>query len=627
VTAAQWPFLAADGSLGGFVRVTSREPGLPSGSEGVYAGPLSGAPARLNCAVPSCPPAFDSSGRRLLLAHEPSPGASRISIARVDQPEKPPLPLARLPGSVQELLWDEPRGRVIALVAEPGPGTALPTSGGERPWLDDDPLVGLGRESAQRLWSVPLATGQPSLLGPGRGSVWEAALAPDGTLVCVYSAEAGEAAWYSAFVARLDPATGSLKPLYKPAWQASWVAVDRGSGRVALVEGWASDRGLLAGDVVVMSPNGRVETRYEGYQALGADVTWLAWGSHGELWFAGWRELGTAWGCLEPGGRHWYRREPGSLVGSRGHPSLAISSEGTTALGCRYDERTPHEVVVFGPDEDVRTWSPGEGTSPEMTVVDATWPSEGEEVQGILLVPSPQLVRAGNGGSLVVVAHGGPTQSYHHAFDPARANRLVEEGFSVLLANPKGSTGRGQAFARANHGDPGGAELAEVLAGATWAAGGGLVPAGRPAVMGSSYGGYLAAMAACTRGHEISAAVVHAGISDIAACRHTAKSAPFWDALVGGPPHEAPGRSLYVERSPVHVAKAPGAPTLVLHGQEDTSVPLGQAYELYGALRDLGADAELVIYPREGHGLAEPEHIADYWARVLRWLSLHRDQG
>jgi pimeloyl-ACP methyl ester carboxylesterase len=82
--------------------------------------------------------------------------------------------------------------------------------------------------------------------------------------------------------------------------------------------------------------------------------------------------------------------------------------------------------------------------------------------------------------------------------------------------------------------------------------------------MGSSYGGYLAAMAACTRGHEISAAVVHAGISDIASCRHTAKSAPFWDALVGGPPHEASARSLYVERSPVYVAKGPGAPTLVL---------------------------------------------------------------
>lgn len=627
--ALQWPFISAGGDVGGFVRVASRQPGTPAlaGSGGVFAGPLAGEPERLECLVPSCPPVLNLDGRRLLLAHEPGAGLSQLSIARLDQAARPPVPLARVPGSVQQLLWDEERDRVLALVAEPGADTASLTSGRRTPGGEQDPMVDLGTEGAQKLWSVALTTGRPALLGPARGSVWEAALAPDGTLVCVYSPEAGEAAWYSAFIGRFDPAGGSLTALYKPEWQVSWVAVDQGSGKVAFVEGWASDRGLLAGDVVVTSARGQVERRYEGQKDLGADVTWLAWDSQGGLWFAGWRDLGTAWGFVEKGGRHWHRQEPGSLVGSRWHPSLAISSNGKTALGCRYDEKSPHEVLVFGQDKDAKVWAPGEGEAPEMTVLEGAWPGKGDEIRGILLVPSPALAAAGNGGSLVVLAHGGPTLSYHHAFDPARANRLVEEGFSVLLPNPKGSTGRGQAFTRANHGDPGGAELDEVLAGAAWAAGTGLVPAGKPAIMGSSYGGYLAAVAACTRGVKISAAIVQAGISDIASCRHTANNPPFWDLLLGGPPYDPAVRHLYIERSPVYTAVAPGAPTLIIHGQGDTCVPVGQAHELFGALRDLGADTELITYPREGHQLSEPEHMADYWARVLRWLAAHKDPG
>jgi dipeptidyl aminopeptidase/acylaminoacyl peptidase len=617
---AQWPFVSADGLLGGFVRVASRQPGgATTGNEGVYAGPLTGTPARLDCPAPACPPVLDTSGRLLLLAHEAGAGWSRLSIARLDRPGRPPLPLGRLPGSVQQLLWDEERGRVIALVAEPGSDTASLTSGRHLPGPEEDPLVDLGHEGAQRLWCVPLATGRAAPLGPATGSVWEAALAPDGTLVCVYSADAGEAAWYSAFVGRFDLAGGSLVPLYKPEWQVSWATVDPTDGSVAFVEGWASDRGLLAGDVVVTAADGEVLRRYEGFGLLGADVTWLAWGKHGELWFAGWNDLGTAWGCVEKGGRHWSRREPGSLVGSRWHPALAISADGGRALACRYDEQAPHEVVVFGREDGPRVWVPGEGEAPTMTVVEGTWPGKDREVHGILLVPGT------NGGPLVVLAHGGPTLSYHHAFDPAGANRLLEEGFSVLLPNPSGSTGRGQAFTRANHGDPGGGELDEVLAGAAWAVSTGLVPAGRPAIMGSSYGGYLAAFAACTRGPAVSAAVVHAGISDIASCRHTANNAPFWDLLLGGPPHKAGTRSLCVQRSPIYAAVAPCAPTLVLHGQEDTCVPVGQAHELFGALRDLGTEAELVTYAREGHQLAEPEHMNDYWARILRWLDAHRD--
>jgi dipeptidyl aminopeptidase/acylaminoacyl peptidase len=112
-------------------------------------------------------------------------------------------------------------------------------------------------------------------------------------------------------------------------------------------------------------------------------------------------------------------------------------------------------------------------------------------------------------------------------------------------------------------------------------------------------------------------------MSDLASCRNTCNNAPFYDLLLGGPPSEAIAQRLYVERSAVYRCSGAVAPTLILHGANDSCVPVGQAHELYGALMAAGAEVEMVIYPREGHQITEPAHVADYWSRVLGWLSSH----
>jgi dipeptidyl aminopeptidase/acylaminoacyl peptidase len=68
---------------------------------------------------------------------------------------------------------------------------------------------------------------------------------------------------------------------------------------------------------------------------------------------------------------------------------------------------------------------------------------------------------------------------------------------------------------------------------------------------------------------------------------------------------------------------AASAPALILHGQQDRCVPLGQAEELYAGLREFGVAAELVSYPREGHQATEPAHVADQRERILRWLATY----
>jgi dienelactone hydrolase len=641
IAVPQWPFISSDGRAGGFVKTVSRGPGRggapPGKDEGVFVAPLTGRPQRLDCGVPSAPPVLDGQGRLLLLCHEVGE-VSRISVARLDRLGDAPVPLGDVVGSVQQLLWDEPANRVLALVAEPGADTAALTSGRRRRIRPAEPEVDEGPTGGQSVWSISLASGRAGELGPAGVSVWQMAPAPDGSLACICSSEPGEAGWYSAFVGRFDPAAGTLQRLYSPRWQVASVTVDHESGRLAVTEGWASDRGLVAGVVVVLAPDGQVERRIED---LPADVTWLQWDRLGRLFFAGWQDLGVAWGYIEPGGERRAHHERAALVGSPWSPSLAISGDGQVVLACRSDETTRTEVVTLDNEGGHEVWAAGDDGGggrerrgpgaqvgePELRVIEGAWPGAGgEEVHGILLVPSDELAAAGNDGALVVIIHGGPTIAYHHAFDPAHANRLLAEGFSVLLPNPRGSAGRGAAFAQGNFGDPGGVELEDVMAGARWAVSSGLVPPGKPAVMGSSWGGYLSAVAATSRADEISAAVVGAGISDIASCRSTCNNPPFYDIFLGGLPSDERVRKLCVERSAIYLAAAPVAPTLILHGEDDRCVPVSQAHELFNALRAVGGEVELAIYPREGHQVSEPDHLADYWARSVRWLSSHRSR-
>jgi pimeloyl-ACP methyl ester carboxylesterase len=632
----RWPFISVDGRAGGFVRSASQNPGYGSAlqgkDEGVFAGPLDRLPQRLACGVPVVPPVFDRSGRRLLLCHDLGETA-RVSVARLDRPGDAPVPLGEVTGSVQQLHWDEPSNRVLALVAEPGADTAALSSGRRGPSRKPEPEVDEGPTGGQSVWSISLTTGRAAELGPAGACVWELALAPDGSLACVCSSEPGEAGWYYSFIARFDLTTGSLRRLYSPRWQVTGVTVDQVSGRLAFAEGWASDRGLVAGVVIVLGPDGQVERRIED---LPADVTWLQWDRSGRLFFAGWHDLGVGWGYLEPGGGRRAFQEGSALVGSPWRPSLALSGDGRVAVGCRSDEATPTEVVTLGDDGSRTVWvgsdnndaagsSAPELSVPELTVTEGAWAGAGgEEVHGILLVPSGELAATGNAGALVVIIHGGPTIAYHHAFDLHHANRLLAEGFSVLLPNPRGSVGRGTAFAQANFGDPGGVELEDVMAGARWAVSSGLVPPGQPSVMGSSWGGYLSAVAATARAGDISAAVVGAGISDIASCRNTCNNPPFYDIFLGGLPSDPRVRALCLERSAVYLAVAPVAPTLILHGEDDRCVPVSQAHELFNALRAVGGEVEMAVYPREGHQVSEPDHLADYWARAVRWLSAHR---
>jgi Prolyl oligopeptidase family/Binding-prot-dependent transport system membrane comp, N-term len=237
--------------------------------------------------------------------------------------------------------------------------------------------------------------------------------------------------------------------------------------------------------------------------------------------------------------------EAASCLNSRWHPEVVPLAD-DSALTMRSTPVQPPQVVRLRRGTEPAPWTAsntGLAAARRMRVRELRWTGPGGlQIEGLLAEPATGGAAGGAGRRpLVVDIHGGPSLAWHHSWDLPWAELLTGAGYAVLMANPRGSAGRGQPFGRANLGDPAGAEFDDLLAGMAHCAAAGLADAGRVAAMGASYGGYLTAWA-IAGGTGFRCGVVIAGISDLVSCRGTANNAPFYDYLLQGRPAAlAPG--------------------------------------------------------------------------------------
>ncbi len=179
------------------------------------------------------------------------------------------------------------------------------------------------------------------------------------------------------------------------------------------------------------------------------------------------------------------------------------------------------------------------------------------------------------------------------------------------------SWGHGLAFADAVIGDMGGKDFQDILNGVEYLVKQGMVDGNRIAIGGWSNGGYLAAWAV-TQTNRFRAAVMGAGISDWHNM-HAQSGIPDADVLLLAA-DLLENSEVYRRHSPITYAGRVTTPTLILHGENDPAVPVAQAYAFYRALHERNVPVELVVYPREGHGVSERAHVIDSLERQLRWL-------
>ena len=213
-----------------------------------------------------------------------------------------------------------------------------------------------------------------------------------------------------------------------------------------------------------------------------------------------------------------------------------------------------------------------------------------------------------------MLVHGGPTGRWADGFEPW-GQLLAARGYAVLYPNVRGSTGYGQRFVEMNRADWGGGDFKDVMAGADAMIARGVADPNRLGIGGWSYGGYMAAWAV-TQTTRFKAAVSGAPMSDLASEFGT-EAGPAYDEWFYGTPYEK--LDGFVKSSPITYVKRAKTPTLLLQGEDDVTDPIGQSQQFYRGLKRYNVESDLVLYPREGHGLREERHLLDRLNRIIAW--------
>jgi len=253
------------------------------------------------------------------------------------------------------------------------------------------------------------------------------------------------------------------------------------------------------------------------------------------------------------------------------------------------------------------------GTLTEVQAVAA----DGATVRGWLVLPAG--ASAGSPAPLLLWVHGGPVMSWNSWSWRWNPWLMAERGYAVLLPDPALSTGYGHDFIARGHGRWGEAPFTDVMAITDAVIARPDIDAARTAMMGGSFGGYMANWIA---GHtdRFSAIVSHAGLWALDQMFATTDLPSYWRRQFGDPLTQ-PGR--YLENSPnLHVA-AIRTPMLVIHGDKDYRVPVGEALRLWADLAGRPADAKFLYFPDENHWILTPGHVIVWYETVLAFLAQH----
>lgn len=534
-----------------------------------------------------------------------------------------PHRLTELPLGVSELAW-APDGRRLAIAAAEVPDGAQP----------HDPVLvtrlvskadGTGRLGAMSVhgYVVDIDSGQTTRLTSGELAVRDLVWAPDGDEVVLVTAAHDERDLDGVchlFAASLD---GTVRQV--TTWQGSAAAP-------------------------AFSPDGAVLV----FAGSEAPLT----SGHTRLWQVPFR--GGVPQQLLP------ELDRNVMVGGPGYPGARprVTADGEV-LVCVRDRGAVHLVAAPLSGSPARTLIGGDVTVSGLSyeplvclVADATSTPDLHVVHGdtrrrltrtnegffrdvAVALPQARMFRAPDGlelhgwvtgrqeGSpqpLLVDIHGGPHNAWGPSFDPVHAysQLLAAQGWVVLTLNPRGSDGYGEAFWTAAHGGWGLADGQDFLCAVDDLVADGVADPARLAVTGYSYGGYMTCWLT-TRTGRFAAAVPGGVVTDLVSFCGTADVAGLLDrAEFGATAAEDP--ELLRRMSPLTHVTAVRTPTLIIQGADDDRCPVGQAEQWFTALRALGREVEMVLYPGASHLFVlngRPSHRADWNHRVVDWVTRH----
>jgi len=237
---------------------------------------------------------------------------------------------------------------------------------------------------------------------------------------------------------------------------------------------------------------------------------------------------------------------------------------------------------------------------------------DGTTVSGYMYKPLGYT--AGKRYPAILRPHGGPVWSYYAEFDHL-AQLLAANGYVVLFPNPRGSSGYGEDYCKAIFADWGNKDFQDDMAMVDYAIGQGIADPDKLGVGGWSYGG-ISTDFIIGQTKRFKAAISGAGAAEFTSLfGHDQYQKDYFTEL--GYPWE--NHALWIKLAPFHRVKEITTPAMFMGGSIDWNVPILGGEQMYQALKALGRETLLVVYPGEYHEFTVPSHIEDRLKRYLAW--------
>jgi dipeptidyl aminopeptidase/acylaminoacyl peptidase len=313
---------------------------------------------------------------------------------------------------------------------------------------------------------------------------------------------------------------------------------------------------------------------------------------------------------------------------SAGHVSdLCVTPDGATVYALSSSIATPPRVVRF----DARTADQvptelahgvDEGGIGVDSVVERieTTAADGTPLGGWLIRPASASASAK--APLVVFVHGGPLSSWNSWHWRWNAHVFTARGFAVLMPDPAFSTGYGQAMIDRGWGQWGGNPYTDVLAVTDAALGRDDLDGTRVALMGGSYGGYMANWVA-GQTDRFRCIVTHASLWELVGFHGTTDHGPMWEHEMGDVYTDPSGYLRWSPREFLAQMARFKTPMLVIHGELDARVPISEALTLWTDMQRLGVPGKFLYFPDENHWILKPQNARLWYGTVLSFLDEH----
>ena len=351
------------------------------------------------------------SARLAFLSDRVTPGHQLPYTITVDGGE--PMLAASLVGSAESLAWSSDGTRLLVLAADPfsyGLDWSARAVNGAEP--EPDPIVRRPGDARRRLFLIDPGAGDAIEVGPRDRSVWEFDWDGDNVVVAIASAGHSGSGWYDAEVVALDLGARAARTLYDSSWQMEGLAISPDASRAVVVEGYASDHGLLAGNLVLIDLASAVAADpWPDLQTVGL----ASWCDDESLWYASTEGVRNACGRLWLDGRREERWRDDAFIGD------AVTTPACVVTPDAADIWTTHQAHGVAPelarfDHANTAWVRVTSFNDRITdgrvfpdVRTIAWMGEGSvEIEGLLMTPR------GAEGPLptIVCVHGGPTWNW-----------------------------------------------------------------------------------------------------------------------------------------------------------------------------------------------------------------------